>query len=62
MYRYRRKTQSLIFPFFRDVARTYYRGSACIFLMYDVARRSTFDHIKGWLQDAAGNLKRVGVR
>ncbi|VDK50344.1 unnamed protein product [Dibothriocephalus latus] len=37
---------------FRAVTRSYYRGAAGTLLVYDVTRRSTFNHIQTWLSDA----------
>uniref|UniRef100_A0A0N4ZTL3 Ras-related protein Rab-14 n=1 Tax=Parastrongyloides trichosuri TaxID=131310 RepID=A0A0N4ZTL3_PARTI len=37
---------------FRAVTRSYYRGAAGAIMVYDVTRRSTFNHLSSWLQDA----------
>ncbi|KAJ5076837.1 ras-related protein rab-4a [Anaeramoeba ignava] len=37
---------------FRAVTRSYFRGSAGVLLVFDVTRRSTFNQISGWLNDA----------
>jgi len=37
---------------FRAVTRSYYRGAAGAILVYDVSRRSTFQHLSSWLTDA----------
>ncbi|MDP2434317.1 MAG: GTP-binding protein [archaeon] len=37
---------------FRAVTRSYYRGAAGALLVYDVTRRSTFNHLTSWLSDA----------
>lgn len=37
---------------FRSVARSYYRGAAGALLVYDVTRRSTFQHLESWLREA----------
>eukprot|EP01147_Barroeca_monosierra_P004860 gene4860-8689_t len=37
---------------FRAVTRSYYRGAAGVLLVYDVSRRSTFNHLQTWLNDA----------
>lgn len=37
---------------FRAVTRSYYRGAAGALLVYDVTRRSTFNHLSSWLSDA----------
>eukprot|EP01125_Pyxidicula_operculata_P022893 TRINITY_DN9663_c0_g1_i1.p1 TRINITY_DN9663_c0_g1~~TRINITY_DN9663_c0_g1_i1.p1 ORF type:complete len:214 (+),score=25.16 TRINITY_DN9663_c0_g1_i1:23-664(+) len=36
---------------FRAVTRSYYRGAAGAMLVYDVTRRSTFNHLTTWLTD-----------
>eukprot|EP01127_Copromyxa_protea_P004470 TRINITY_DN1432_c1_g1_i2.p1 TRINITY_DN1432_c1_g1~~TRINITY_DN1432_c1_g1_i2.p1 ORF type:complete len:143 (-),score=31.57 TRINITY_DN1432_c1_g1_i2:89-517(-) len=36
---------------FKAVTRTYYRGAAGALLVYDVTRRSTFNHLTNWLTD-----------
>merc|ERR1711990_1204661 len=37
---------------FRSVTRSYYRGAAGALLVYDITRRSTFNHLTSWLTDA----------
>ncbi|GAM28357.1 hypothetical protein SAMD00019534_115330, partial [Acytostelium subglobosum LB1] len=37
---------------FRSVTRSYYRGSAGVILVYDIANRETYNHITNWLSDA----------
>lgn len=37
---------------FRAVTRSYYRGAAGALLVYDITRRSTFNHLTTWLADA----------
>jgi len=37
---------------FRAVTRSYYRGAAGALLVYDITRRSTFNHLSTWLADA----------
>src|SRR5689334_11584159 len=36
----------------RSVTKSYYRGAAGAILVYDISRRSTFDHVKSWLEEA----------
>jgi len=36
---------------FRAITRSYYRGAAGTLLVYDVTRRSTFNHLTSWLTD-----------
>jgi small GTP-binding protein len=36
---------------FRSVSRGYYRGSIGVFLIYDVTRTESFDHITSWFED-----------
>eukprot|EP01126_Amoeba_proteus_P033879 TRINITY_DN3347_c0_g1_i7.p1 TRINITY_DN3347_c0_g1~~TRINITY_DN3347_c0_g1_i7.p1 ORF type:complete len:190 (-),score=16.82 TRINITY_DN3347_c0_g1_i7:175-744(-) len=36
---------------FRSVTRTYYRGASGVLLVYDITRRSTFNHLTTWLSD-----------
>ncbi|KAJ1923614.1 Ras- protein Rab-14 [Tieghemiomyces parasiticus] len=36
---------------FRSVTRSYYRGTAGVLLVYDIARRVTFDRLDQWLAD-----------
>eukprot|EP00009_Paramoeba_aestuarina_P017566 CAMPEP_0201532870 /NCGR_PEP_ID=MMETSP0161_2-20130828/51519_1 /ASSEMBLY_ACC=CAM_ASM_000251 /TAXON_ID=180227 /ORGANISM="Neoparamoeba aestuarina, Strain SoJaBio B1-5/56/2" /LENGTH=217 /DNA_ID=CAMNT_0047936527 /DNA_START=95 /DNA_END=748 /DNA_ORIENTATION=- len=40
---------------FRSITRSYYRGAAGALLVYDIARRETFNHLAGWLEDARLN-------
>eukprot|EP00005_Dracoamoeba_jomungandri_P001985 CAMPEP_0174250002 /NCGR_PEP_ID=MMETSP0439-20130205/315_1 /TAXON_ID=0 /ORGANISM="Stereomyxa ramosa, Strain Chinc5" /LENGTH=199 /DNA_ID=CAMNT_0015329959 /DNA_START=47 /DNA_END=646 /DNA_ORIENTATION=+ len=36
---------------FRSITRSYYRGAAGALLVYDITRRSTFEHLTTWLED-----------
>lgn len=36
---------------FRSITKSYYRGSICALLVYDITRRSTFDNLVRWLED-----------
>ena len=36
---------------FRSITRAYYKNSVCAFIVYDITNRSTFDNIKGWVED-----------
>eukprot|EP01115_Flamella_aegyptia_P007915 TRINITY_DN32870_c0_g1_i1.p1 TRINITY_DN32870_c0_g1~~TRINITY_DN32870_c0_g1_i1.p1 ORF type:complete len:203 (-),score=55.16 TRINITY_DN32870_c0_g1_i1:111-719(-) len=36
---------------FRSITRSYYRGAHGALLVYDITRRETFNHLKGWLQE-----------
>uniref|UniRef100_A0A1B6E9J6 Ras-related protein Rab-14 n=1 Tax=Clastoptera arizonana TaxID=38151 RepID=A0A1B6E9J6_9HEMI len=36
---------------FRAVTRSYYRGAAGALMVYDITRRSTYNHISSWLTD-----------
>jgi small GTP-binding protein len=40
---------------FRAVTRSYYRGSACAFLTFDITRRDTYNHIANWMADIRQN-------
>ena len=37
---------------FRSITRSYYRGAAGALLVYDIARRETFNHLTRWLEEA----------
>jgi len=36
----------------RAVTRSYYRGAAGALMVYDITRRSTYNHLSSWLTDA----------
>jgi len=36
---------------FRAVTRSYYRGAAGALMVYDITRRSTYNHLSSWLTD-----------
>lgn len=36
---------------FRAVTRSYYRGAAGALMVYDITRRSTYNHLSNWLSD-----------
>ena len=40
---------------FRSITRSYYRGSICALLVYDITRRATFDNLIKWLEDMRDN-------
>lgn len=40
---------------FESITRSYYRDSACCFLVYDITRRSSFLHLTKWMIDARVN-------
>lgn len=40
---------------FHSITRSYYRGAIACILVYDVTRRSSFDHLKNWYKDASTN-------
>ncbi|KAM3188796.1 hypothetical protein ACQJBY_067640 [Aegilops geniculata] len=42
---------------YRSTMRLYYRGAACIILVYDITRRESFDHIAMWLEEARKQSK-----
>ena len=48
----RERLPILIYHRFRAVTRSYYRGAAGALLVYDVTRRSTYNHLSSWLTDA----------
>eukprot|EP00123_Amoebidium_parasiticum_P000668 comp11536_c0_seq1/m.5991 comp11536_c0_seq1/g.5991 ORF comp11536_c0_seq1/g.5991 comp11536_c0_seq1/m.5991 type:complete len:215 (-) comp11536_c0_seq1:530-1174(-) len=37
---------------FRAVTRSYYRGAAGVLMVYDITRRTTYNHLSSWLTDA----------
>ena len=37
---------------FRAVTRSYYRGAAAALLIFDITRRTTYNHLSSWLTDA----------
>jgi len=40
---------------FRSITRSYYRGAAGALLVYDITRRTTFNHLSRWLEEAKQN-------
>eukprot|EP01116_Phalansterium_solitarium_P003952 TRINITY_DN1479_c1_g1_i1.p2 TRINITY_DN1479_c1_g1~~TRINITY_DN1479_c1_g1_i1.p2 ORF type:complete len:201 (-),score=77.84 TRINITY_DN1479_c1_g1_i1:388-990(-) len=40
---------------FRSITRSYYRGAHGALLVYDITRRETFNHLKGWLAEVREN-------
>ena len=36
---------------FRSITRAYYKNSACALIVYDIARRESFDSISTWIED-----------
>lgn len=42
---------------FRSITRAYYRGATGALLVYDISRRSSFEHLAQWLLDARQNAQ-----
>lgn len=42
---------------FRSITRAYYRGATGALLVYDISRRSSFEHLGQWLMDARQNAQ-----
>mmetsp|Transcript_45702 Transcript_45702/g.141276 ORF Transcript_45702/g.141276 Transcript_45702/m.141276 type:complete len:213 (-) Transcript_45702:57-695(-) len=42
---------------FRSITRAYYRGATGALLVYDISRRTSFDHLAQWLLDARQNAQ-----
>ena len=36
---------------FRSITRAYYKNSVCAFVVYDISNRTSFENIKGWVDD-----------
>ena len=36
---------------YRSITRSYYRGSICALLVYDITRRITFNNLEKWLDE-----------
>lgn len=41
----------------RSITRSYYRNAVGAILIFDITNRCSFDHIMGWYEDAANNMK-----
>ena len=37
---------------FRSITKAYFKGTACIFLVYDITNRQSFVNLDQWLKDA----------
>jgi len=46
---------------FRSITRSYYRGAHGALLVYDITRRETFNHLKGWLAEVRENSNKEMV-
>lgn len=40
---------------FRSLTRSYYRGTCCAILVYDITSKNSFAHLKDWLDEARDN-------
>lgn len=40
---------------FKSLTRSYYRGAAGALLVYDISKRSSFEHVTRWLEEARQN-------
>ena len=47
-----RRVRIFVVSRFRAVTRSYYRGAAGAIMVYDITRRSTYNHLATWLTDA----------
>lgn len=44
-----------------SITRSYYRGTDCCLLVYDVTRRESFDHLPRWLNEAKQNASNANL-
>ncbi len=44
---------------FRSITRAYYKNSACAFLVYDVTKKETFEHISTWYEECLSNTPKT---
>ncbi|VDO03680.1 unnamed protein product [Rodentolepis nana] len=42
---------------FKSITRSYYRNAVGALLIFDITNRDSFEHIMGWYEDAANNMK-----
>ncbi|VDD76557.1 unnamed protein product [Mesocestoides corti] len=42
---------------FKSITRSYYRNAVGALLIFDITNRESFDHIKGWYEDASANMR-----
>ena len=42
---------------FRSITRSYYRNSVGAMLVYDITKRSSFEHIEQWLEEAQHHIE-----
>lgn len=40
---------------FHSVTRSYYKGAACAFLVYDITKKETFNNVTKWLKEVKNN-------
>lgn len=36
---------------FRSITRAYYKNSVCAFIVYDITRKESFEHVQNWVED-----------
>ena len=36
---------------YRSITRSYYKSAACVFIVYDISDKKSFNHIKDWMDD-----------
>uniref|UniRef100_A0A0R3WZU2 Ras-related protein Rab-14 n=1 Tax=Hydatigena taeniaeformis TaxID=6205 RepID=A0A0R3WZU2_HYDTA len=42
---------------FKSIARSYYRNAVGALLIFDITNHTSFEHVMGWYEDAATNMK-----
>lgn len=43
--------------YFRSITKSYYRNSIGVLLMYDITKRSTFEHLEEWLYEVKMHIE-----
>ncbi len=46
---------------FKSITRSYYKNSACAFVVYDVTKRESFNNISSWLADCRSHAPKTTV-
>ena len=44
---------------FKSITRTYYKNSVCAIVVYDIARRESFEHVMNWIEDCQINAPKT---
>jgi GTPase SAR1 family protein len=46
---------------FKSITRSYYKNSACVFLIYDITNRESFQNIQTWMEECVNSCPKSSL-